>query len=95
MSWLIFKSLESKRIKQETKTYQHTEAAYMAAYCCTDFAHAKDRGDLSTCPGVGGSEKQAPHGWQHTQNSTTNATDASSGVYNFALRRCNTSKFFR
>lgn len=31
MSWLTFKSLKSKRIKQETKTYQHTEAAYMTA----------------------------------------------------------------
>lgn len=28
---VIFKSLESKRIKQETKTYRHTEAAYMTA----------------------------------------------------------------
>lgn len=58
------------------------------------FAHAKDRGDLSTCLGVGGSEQQAPHGWQHTQNSTANATNASSGVCNFALCRCNTSQFF-
>lgn len=44
--------------------------------------------------GCGWSEKQAPHGWQHTQNSTANATNASSGVCNFALCRCNTSKFF-
>jgi hypothetical protein len=29
MNWLIFKSLESKRIEQETKACQHIEAAYM------------------------------------------------------------------
>lgn len=37
------------------------------------------------CPDVGGSEEWAPTGGKNTPNSTANATNASSGVYNFAL----------
>lgn len=60
-NWLIFKHLESKRNKQDTKTYQHTEATHVGLMLHWLFPHAKDKWDISMCPDVDGSEEQAPN----------------------------------
>lgn len=77
-----------------TKTsYLHIEATHnLALNCINSFLHAKRKiRHKHVSRQQVGVRSRHPMGGKNTQNCITNATTANSGVYNFALYRCNTS----